>query len=181
MRKTTSGVHSRFSCFCNNHPISLFEVRPTWYECTVWFGCIHTNLPKPKSVVALCPPYLKKAYGKGCWFHPTQVTGGQVGVVVSCLAFHLWDPGSNPHRMWIRFFCPYIIAWAILWNFAKTETSSLSSLFSFGSNKCVESISRVKSIVSLWISSTELWESTKYTLLYTHRRVGKTQIIINRC
>ena len=25
-------------------------------------GCIHTNLLKPYSVVALCPPYLKKAY-----------------------------------------------------------------------------------------------------------------------
>ena len=43
--------------------ISLFEVWRTQYECTVWFGCIHTNLPKPCSVVAMCPPYFKKAYG----------------------------------------------------------------------------------------------------------------------
>ena len=44
--------------------MSLFEVWWTGLECTVWFWCIHTNLPKPYSVVALCLPYLKKAYCK---------------------------------------------------------------------------------------------------------------------
>ncbi len=34
--------------------------------------------------------------------------GGQVGVVVSCLALHLWDPGSIPTggTMWIGFSVP---------------------------------------------------------------------------
>ena len=32
--------------------------------CLVWVYSIHTNLPKPY-VVALCPPYLKKAYEIG--------------------------------------------------------------------------------------------------------------------
>ena len=27
-----------------------------------WFGCTQTNLPKPNSVKAVCPPYLKMAY-----------------------------------------------------------------------------------------------------------------------
>ncbi len=58
--------------------------------------------------------------------------GGQVGVVVSFLAFHLWDPDLNPvvgnYVDWV--FSPYLTAWVLpginLWVFpptSKTETS----------------------------------------------------------
>ncbi len=44
--------------------IGLFEIWWALQECTVWFGCLQTNLPKPNSVIGVCPPYFKMAYWK---------------------------------------------------------------------------------------------------------------------
>ena len=47
--------HAYYYVLLTQAPVAFLKY--VGYKCTVWFGCIQTNLPKPNNVVVLCPPY----------------------------------------------------------------------------------------------------------------------------